>query len=225
MKRLAAAIVPAAGRGTRLGLRSKKPFVLIKGKPIIAHTLERLNRSPVIDAIVVAAEKECLGRLRSIIKVFSLDKVSAIVAGGSTRFESVRNCLAEIGPEYDTVIIHDGARPFVADSIISEAVRAARKHGACAVCVLENDTVKLAPSGSVVLRTLDRKEIYRAQTPQAFRREILMDAYKRGQTSAHPTDDSELVEKAGYRVRIIAGSYANIKITTREDLELAKVLL
>lgn len=218
-----AAIVPAAGFGKRLGLRTKKPFVRLGGKPLVVHALQSLNRSSGIDRIVVASEPSCLKRLRRIVTEFRLDKVTAVVAGGATRSDSVKRCLGFVGPDTDIVLIHDGARPFLDDALIDGSIRLARKFGACVTAVPESDTVKESSKELFVKRTIDRGAIYRAQTPQAFKREVIMRSYAICRDAA--TDDSELAEKAGYRVRILPGSYRNIKITTREDLKMAESLL
>jgi 2-C-methyl-D-erythritol 4-phosphate cytidylyltransferase len=129
-----------------------------------------------------------------------------------------------VGDAYGVVLIHDGGRPFVDAKTIACSVALARRYGGCIVAVPENDTVKLAGGDLFIRRTLDRTRIFRAQTPQVFRRSVIMKAYAaKGAKSA--TDDSGLVEKAGGRVKILKGSYRNIKITTKEDLKFAEVLI
>lgn len=218
------AVVPAAGYGRRLGLRTKKPFVLLKGKPIIAHTLGALEKCSAVDEIIIASERSCVEKFRDLVKRYRFRKVSGIVIGGKTRFESVKNCLAGIGASCDIVIVHDGARPFIDAAALSGSVKLARKYGACIVGVWETDTVKLVDSELVVKRTLDRTGIFRAETPQAFRRDIIKRAYElKGNIKI--TDDAGLVERMGKPVKILAGSYRNIKITTKEDIILAEALL
>ena len=224
MRPRVAAIVPSAGCGKRLGLRTKKPFVLVNGVPLVIRTLKKLNNSSAIDAIIVAVERACIGRLERLVKDAGLNKVGAVLAGGATRFESVRNCLAMVDDSFDIVLVHDGARPFVEDSMIHSCVEKADKFGASIVAVQESDTVKFADRNLFIKRTLDRSRVYRAQTPQAFRTELLKKAYAaRGARSM--TDDSGLVEALGKKVKIVEGSYMNIKITTKEDIHWAEVLL
>lgn len=218
------AIVPSAGFGRRLKLKTKKPFVLVKGKPLISYTIKALESCGAIDSIIIASEHSCVDLFRSLVRKFRFKKVAGIVVGGSTRFESVRNCLAEVSPEFDIVVIHDGARPFIDNKTIEESVRMAAKYGAAVVAVPESDTVKIAGRGLFINKTLDRNCIFRAQTPQVFRRGVIMDAYKKV-PGGRATDDSSLVERCGKKVKIVVGSYGNIKITTREDLKLAEVLL
>lgn len=218
------AIVPAAGSGKRLGLKVKKPFVLICGRPLIAHTLGALERSDAIDAIMVAVEKGYVKRLADTIKKYGFKKVTDIVVGGSTRYESVRNCLERIGPSYGVVIVHDGARPFIDTALLKRTVDSAKKYGSAIAALPERDTVKLGDKDMFIRSTLDRNRIFRAQTPQAFRYHLIKKAYGlKRKTPA--TDDSSLLEALGHRVKIIAGSGRNIKITTKEDLKIAEVLL
>lgn len=221
------AIVAAAGQGTRLGLRTKKPFVSLAGKPLIAHTLKAISRSSVIDAIIVAAQPQMMGRLAGLVRRYSLNKVYAVVAGGKTRAESVRNCLAHLGDGCEVVVIHDGGRPFVDSRTIEDAVGEAISHGGCVVAVPEIDTVKLVDKDLFIRRTLDRSSIFRAQTPQVFRRKVIEKAYRLAFACGVPkiTDDAGLVERSGTRVKILKGSHRNIKITTREDLRIAEALI
>lgn len=218
------AVVPAAGSGKRLGSKTKKPFVLLKGVPIVARTLKALSASKAVDAIVVATDKDSVGRLKGLVKRYALKKVASIVAGGATRLDSVRNCIKAAGKDYDIVLIHDAARPLVSGDIIERCVRSAARHGSCVTAIPETDTVKLVSKGMLVVKTLDRGSIYRAQTPQAFRRRIIERAYSLKRVKG-ATDDSALAEDMGVKVRILEGSYRNIKITTKEDLKLAEVLL
>ena len=219
------AIVPAAGSGKRLGSRIKKPFVLLGGKPLVTYALKTLDSCEYIDGIIVAAERSCVGRFRRLIKEFGFKKIVAVVPGGDTRSRSVKNCLDRIPVSYDTVLIHDGARPFVDNGTIRESISLARRFGACVVAVPESDTVKLASGrGLFVSKTLDRRRVFRTETPQAFRREVIEKAYA-SRRAGSVTDDSSLAERLGVKVRILVGSSRNIKITTKEDLKMAEVLL
>jgi 2-C-methyl-D-erythritol 4-phosphate cytidylyltransferase len=218
------AIVAAAGSGQRLGLKVRKPFVKLAGIPLIVHTLKALSGSCAIDAIIVAAQPGFVGRFEALIKKYRLAKVAAVVAGGATRAESVRNCLARVDDSFDIVLIHDGGRPFIDAGTIALSVAMARKYGGAIVAVPENDTVKLAGDDLFVKKTLPRSRIFRAQTPQVFKRELIKKAYAAGIT-AGVTDDAGLVERVGGKVKIVTGSYRNIKITTKEDLKLAEVFI
>ena len=221
---LTVAIVPAAGLGKRLALKTRKPFVLLKGKPIIAHTIGALEACQAIDEIMVATEKACVKKISELIKRYRFKKVRGIVVGGKTRFESVRNCLSRIGPSCGMVVVHDGARPLIDGPTIKAAIKLAGRFGACIVAVPESDTVKLTDKKLFIRKTLDRRRLYRAQTPQVFRYDIIKRAYETKGIVAI-TDDASLVEYLGKKVKILVGSYRNIKITTREDIRIAEALL
>ena len=217
------AIVPAAGYGKRLGQKAKKPFILLRGKPLVSYALTTLNSCKCVNGIIVASERSCVKRLKRIAKRFEINKLIDVVVGGKTRFESVRNCMKRLGPAFDIVIIHDAARPLVDKRTIERTVKAAQKFGSCVAAVPENDTVKLAGKDLFIKGTLPRNKIFRAQTPQAFRSSIIKKAYS--VDTAGATDDASLVEAIGGRVKIVEGSYRNMKITTKEDLKIAEVLL
>ncbi len=219
----ALAIVPAAGSGRRMGPGTPKPFINLGGKPLIVHTLEALGSCGRVSEIIVAAHPSCVGRMQSAIKRYGVRKVSAVVRGGLTRSDSVRNCVRIARGHFDVILIHDAARPFVGADIIGESIKQAARHGGCVVAVPESDTVKVAGAGGFVKKTLDRSVLYRAQTPQAFRADVIRDAYSSKKTDA--TDDSSLAEMSGVKVKILIGSYSNIKITTRDDIAIGEAIL
>lgn len=223
----ATAIVAAAGSGKRLGLKTRKPFVGLAGKPLIVHTLKAIASSGMIDSIIVAAEPPCVGRVERLVRRYRIGKVSRVVPGGRTRAESVLNCLRRLDAGCAMVAVHDGGRPFIDAATIDAAVRLAARHGGCVVAVPENDTVKESGAAGKVKRTLDRSRLWRAQTPQVFRRTLIERAYAMGFAGGVPaaTDDSALVEKAGGKVAILKGSYRNMKITTKDDLEVARYMM
>ncbi len=236
------AIVPAAGKGLRLGESVAKPFVLIGGRPLLSITLEALEKSPLIGDIILAVSGELLDNVkRDIIERYNISKVSFCIEGGSTRQESVYKALLAINPDFTRafaqiksvaksgikdidcrlIFIHDGARPFLTEDIIEKSYREVMEFGACVTGVPVKDTIKEARSGEVT-RTLDRKFLWHIQTPQVFKREIIFDAYKRFYNKGVFSDDASLVEKNKGKVKIIHGSYYNIKITTPEDVALAE---
>lgn len=218
------AIVPAAGYGKRLGLKIKKPFLSLGGKPLISYALSALESSRFIDGIIIAVDRSSVGRLKGLVRRCGFKKMIGIVIGGRTRYESVKNCLDRIDPSFDIVLIHDGARPFLDGTLIEGSIGLAKKYGGCIVAVQESDTVKFADKESFVKRTLDRERLYRAQTPQAFRYDLIKRAYGLKREGRF-TDDASLVERLGERVKILKGSYRNIKITTKEDLKIGEALL
>ncbi len=216
-------IVPAAGRGKRLGCREEKPFVKLKGKPLLSHTLDALEKCPFIDEIIVVVSVTRVDACRSLVGKYKHRKVRAIVRGGKRRFDSVKNGLAVV-ENADFVLIHDGARPLVDTEVVRRVFCAARRYGAALAATLSKQTVKLADKNRFVKRTPERQLLWEAQTPQGFKGDLIKKAYERSGTG-EATDDSVLVERLGYKVKIVRGSSRNIKITTSEDLELAEVLL
>ncbi len=220
-----AAIVPAAGKGRRIKSNIDKPYIALCGKPILAHTLLKLSASKRIDEIVIAVNKDRINTLkRSVIDKFRIKKIR-IVTGGLERMDSVYNALKEISRDIDYVLIHDGARPFITDRLIDASLRSARRFGASVVAVPVKPTLKYAGKSSSIHYTPDRRCYWEAQTPQVFKRALIEKAYKkRRKKKIKITDDSMLVEQLGVKPRIVMGSYSNIKITTQEDLALAKIL-
>ena len=214
------AIIPAAGKGRRFGRDFNKVFAEVAGKPIIAHTLSVFQTSPLIDEIILVCGKEDLASCLEIVERFGLDKVSAVVEGGERRQQSVRIGLLHTRPDAEIIVIHDGARPLVTESIIRESVSAARLYGAAIAASPVTDTVKSADAESFVTATLRREELYAVQTPQSFRRSLIVDAHEKAVTAGvDATDDAALVELIGGRVKITPGSPENIKVTQPQDIE------
>ncbi len=220
-----AALVPAAGRGERLGSKTPKPLVLIAGVPLVVYTLKQILRVYPFDQLVVPVEPEAVGSMKKLLLRHGL-KRAEVVAGGAMRAESVRNAFDHLRPEIDIVAIHDLARPFVASVDVSGLVRTAADHGSALLAQKAVATVKETdPSGSRVERTLDRNRIFLAQTPQVFRTLVLRDSYaKVGDRFRHLTDEAALAEAAGFTIRIVPGPAMNFKITTPDDLKLARLV-
>jgi 2-C-methyl-D-erythritol 4-phosphate cytidylyltransferase len=223
------AIIPAAGSGTRVGGTIPKQFIEIAGASILVHTIRRFDACPEIGAIIVALPADRLAEFRARNEPASLTKPVIYVSGGAERSDSILNALdaaAELSPEI--VAVHDAVRPFVTPAQISAVIRKAQKVGAAILALPATDTIKEVEDG-LIARTLDRRRIWRAQTPQAFRYELLREANEAAHAAALPsvmqTDDALLVERLGYPVAVIEGSPHNIKITTPEDLWLAETLL
>lgn len=225
------AVVPAAGAGLRFIKKKgqRKPFFLLGGKPILIHTLLALEASSHIDDIIVVAHKDDILRCRAAAQKFKIKKVRKIIAGGRTRFESVRNGLRAMDKNTRIVFIHDGVRPLINEEIISNSVKACLKHGAAVCGVPAISTIKNVGKGMVISQTPERSSLYIAQTPQVFKRAIIEKAYKNHVPppgwAKKITDDSMLVERLKCKVKIVKGSYNNIKVTTPQDLILAKELL
>jgi 2-C-methyl-D-erythritol 4-phosphate cytidylyltransferase len=221
------AIIVAAGKGKRMGRGYNKQYILLADKPIVAHTIEVFENMDLIDEIIlVVGRGETDLAKKDIIYKYNLKKVVKIVEGGTERQDSVYNGLKAIDGNCNIVLIHDGARPFVTDSIIEKSIKAAGDMGACVVAVRVKDTIKVGNKNMEVDYTPDRDILWAVQTPQTFRYKLLLEAYERLQTdNTKVTDDAMLIEKLGHTVRIVEGSYENIKITTPEDLILGEGIL
>ncbi|OPX84450.1 MAG: 2-C-methyl-D-erythritol 4-phosphate cytidylyltransferase [Pelotomaculum sp. PtaB.Bin104] len=222
-----AAIVPAAGYGNRMRLNIKKQYLLLNGIPVVGHVLKVFEDSPAVHSVVLVVGPGEVEYCRSaIVEHLSLSKVMAIVTGGNERQESVFNGLLALSPGTGIVVVHDGARPLLSQERLAEVVETARVHGAATLAVPVKDTVKLAGEGNFVAETLPRDRLWLTQTPQAFRYELLLDAHRRArETKFIGTDDAALVEQIGLPVKLVAGSYENLKITTPEDLIIVSAML
>jgi 2-C-methyl-D-erythritol 4-phosphate cytidylyltransferase len=220
-----AAVVAAAGIGRRMGKRMPKQLLELGGKPILLRTLETLERMPEIGCVVVAAGQNILHDVAKAVDSWGLTKVVNIVEGGAQRQDTVWRGLAAV-PEYaEIVMVHDAVRPFVSASKIRETIEAAAEHGAAILAVRPRSTIKRG-AGDRIEATLDRDGLWEVQTPQAFRRDILMAAYAKAMAEGfYATDDAALVERTGIEVAVVEGEERNIKITTPLDLRIAAAIL
>ena len=221
------AIVLSAGRGSRMNSEVHKQYLKLGGKPVIVYALEAFEKSCVEDIILVVGEGEVEYCRTSIVEKYGLKKVKAIVQGGKERYHSVFHGLKAAG-KTDYVFIHDGARPFLTETIISRVMDAVRESGACAAGMHVKDTIKITDLYGKVQETPDRKNVWMVQTPQAFSYSLICDAYQRmmEQEDDTVTDDAMVVERmCGVPVMMVEGSYTNIKITTPEDMVLAEAIL
>ncbi|HOB92035.1 MAG: 2-C-methyl-D-erythritol 4-phosphate cytidylyltransferase [Bacillota bacterium] len=221
-----AAIVPAAGRGRRMGMGQSKAFLPLQGKPVLAHTLHVLGMCESIDEIVVAVGEQDLDLCgRELSSRVNADRLR-VVAGGSTRQESVWNCLLAASPDVDLYLVHDAVRPLVTHQIIESVISLASETGAAVAAVPSKDTVRLSRDGKFFCSTPERSTVWIIQTPQVFSAELLVKAHEAAARDGYVgTDDAALVERLGVRVAVASGSYENIKITTREDLALVEAIL
>lgn len=220
-----AALVPAAGRGERLGSRTPKPLVLIAGVPLMVYTLKQVLKVYPFDQLVVPVEPDAVEATKRLLAKHGV-KRAEVVAGGAMRAESVRNAFDRLRDDIDIVAIHDLARPFLASADIAGLVRTAAEHGTALLAQKAVATVKETdPTGTRVERTLDRNRIFLAQTPQVFRTRVLRESYaKVGDRFRHLTDEAALAEAAGFAIRIVPGPAMNFKITTPDDLRLARLV-
>ncbi|MFH1782790.1 MAG: 2-C-methyl-D-erythritol 4-phosphate cytidylyltransferase [Candidatus Omnitrophota bacterium] len=218
-----AAIVPSAGKGKRIRSSIPKPYIRLNNKPILIHTLLRLSKNSSISEVIVVCNKKEIKRAERIIKRYSLKKVR-VVEGGKERKDSVLNGLKNVSKDIDYVLIHDAVRPFITKDIIERSLKMAKKYKAACVGVPVKPTLKYVKKDYIV-NTPDRNDLWEAQTPQVFKRSLLENAYRRNSKKTNATDDCMLVERIGIKPRMVLGSYSNIKITTKEDLKLAKLMI
>lgn len=228
-----AAIVLSAGRGKRMNSTVPKQYLKLEGKPVLYYSLLAFERSMVSEVIVVTGEEDITYCKKEIIEKYGLQKVKAVVAGGKERYHSVfcgLKALQDRSSKAEFVMIHDGARPFVDQDIITRCAQAAEECQACVAAVPAKDTVKIADDNQFALQTPKRSRVWMIQTPQVFARKMIYHAYQeimeqesRGEL-LDITDDAMVVETVTeYKVKMVEGSYENIKITTPEDLKIAEV--
>lgn len=215
------AIIVAAGSGSRLNSDIPKQFLELAGRPVIEHTIIRFAEAPSIDEIVLVLAKDRVDLF--VRRAPDFPKLRKVVAGGSTRAESVLNGL-NAAEDAGVVAVHDGARPFVSIDEIEQTVSKAKELGAACLVAPVTDTIKTIRGGEIA-GTLDRDKLRRALTPQVFHLGVLRRAFELGDTGAAVTDECYLVEKLGHPIAIVEGSPRNIKITHREDLMIAEKML
>ncbi len=219
------AVIVAAGRSTRMG-GVDKTFAPILGVPLVAHTLDRFESSPLVDEIVLVLSEDYLDRGRKLVQERGYRKVAHVCSGGRRRQDSVRNGLEQL-PACDWVIVHDGARPCLDEAMLQRGLAAAAGCGSAVAGVAVKDTIKLVSPDQMVSETLDRSRLWAAQTPQVFRYGLLLEAHRAWTENAagDVTDDAAMVEALGHPVRMFQGSFQNLKVTTAEDLVVAEVFL
>jgi 2-C-methyl-D-erythritol 4-phosphate cytidylyltransferase len=220
-----AVILPAAGRSSRFSDKSyKKPFAPLANKAVWLHSAERfLNRNDVVQTILVIAPEDRVDfmfKFSANVAILGID----VVDGGAERADSVQAALARVKPEVDFVCVHDAARPCLTDAWIDQIFAAAEKTGAAILAVPISGTIKRVGHDHAVEETISRQNLWEAQTPQVFRRQLLLDAYAKRE-GFQATDEAQLVERIGHPVTVVPGSPINIKITTKEDQRVAEHLL
>ncbi|MGI6112882.1 MAG: 2-C-methyl-D-erythritol 4-phosphate cytidylyltransferase [Mahellales bacterium] len=226
-RKKSAAIIVSAGKGNRMNSKIMKQYLLLDDKPIIAHTLKVFDTCPLIDDIVLVVPPGDIEYCRdNIVNKYGLKKVGNIVEGGPERQHSVYNGLGCIGKEMEIVVIHDGVRPLVTHEIISDSIEQADLYGCTVAAVDVKDTIKVADERGFVVNTLERSTLRAMQTPQTFRKEVILKAYEYAmENGIYGTDDATLAEYAGFKVKLVKGNYENIKITTPEDMIMATAVI
>ena len=219
-------VIVAAGTGSRMNMGINKQFIKLEGKEVIVYTIEKFYNNPNIDDIVVVVkESEAEFFKKEIIEKYNFKNIK-IAYGGKERQDSVYNGLKLLNEKCDVVLIHDGARPFVSDKIIENSINEAKSHKAIVVGVPVKDTIKVIDNNKNIVDTPNRSVLWAVQTPQTFDYNILIDAYNDAfESGFYGTDDAMLVERIGHKVKMIEGSYNNIKITTQEDLNIGSQIL
>jgi 2-C-methyl-D-erythritol 4-phosphate cytidylyltransferase len=224
------AIIPAGGKGLRVGIATKKGFATpkqylkVNGKEIIVYTLQAFQKNKLINKIIVAAEPEYFSLLIKLVKKYKLTKVELIVEGGKTRQHSVFNAvLSSEANDNDLLVVHDAARALLPENVLTNSILSAKIIGNALVCIKAKDT--LIKGKKFVDEYLNRDEVYYVQTPQIFKYKDLYKALiKAEKENFVGTDESMLVKRIGKKVNIVEGSVFNFKITTKEDVELFKKL-
>jgi 2-C-methyl-D-erythritol 4-phosphate cytidylyltransferase len=219
-------VIVAAGKSERMGPEVDKAFLSLGTKPVLAYSLDAFEKCHEIDGVVVVVRKDRIDATRAMAEMFGCAKVRKIVAGGSQRQVSVWNGLAVLNEDVDIVAVHDGARPCVTPELIAETVKVAKRAGSGVAAVRITDTVKFVEKGLTVDHTLDRTKLWAVQTPQTFKRELLMRAFeavrKKGATV---TDEASALELISEPVHLVPAAVTNMKLTTPDDLVMATALL
>lgn len=226
MKPICAAVIVAAGKGKRMGTEISKQFLPLRGKEILAHTVEKFEHAENIRDIVLVTGQDSLQDVQDMAQEYGWQKIISVVAGGKERQDSVWNGLLAISEDTEIVLIHDGVRPFVTEDILNLSIETAVEMGGCVAGVPAKDTIKVCNSENISVDTPDRSTLWQIQTPQTFQKERIVKAYKQAKDAGFiGTDDASLAEYSGYPVKVIMGSYRNIKITTQEDLLIGEAFL
>ncbi len=220
-------LIPAAGDGTRLNRAAKKPYLSLAQKPILAHTIQKFEQNTAVDEIWVIVNEDDFDKCHdTVLTPYPFEKVRGLVPGGEIRQMSVQNGIRALADDVDFVIVHDGVRPFVTDEIIFECIAAAAECGAAVTAVPVTETIKVANENAFIVETPPRQKLWTVQTPQVFRKSLLIQAHQAAQAQQIiATDDAALVEQLGYPVKLVEGTYSNLKITTPEDLLIAETLI
>lgn len=219
------AIIPSGGLGKRTNSPLPKQYIQFAGKELIAYTLQVFQSSKHVDEIIVAAQSSYFPLLESIKQNFGLTKFTCLVEGGEERQHSVYNALKSIkADENDIILVHDAVRPLLTKEILYDSIQTAKNFGAAVVALKAKDT--LIRGTESVVDYVDRSEFFYAQTPQVFKYKIIIDAMKKAKAENFVgTDESMLVHRAGYEVKIVNGSSLNFKVTTNEDIQLLSLIL
>jgi 2-C-methyl-D-erythritol 4-phosphate cytidylyltransferase len=218
-------ILVAAGAGKRLKASKPKALIPLKGRPLVWYALNAFEHAKQIKSVILVVHKSLVNQFRELVDKNRFKKVHVITPGGKTRSESVQCGLRCLDTDADIVMVHDAARPFVTERMIRSCLHAIHGVPAAIVAVPAKATIKKVDRKNLyVQETLARDTLWEIQTPQTFKKDVLVKAHA-AKNSVEPTDDAMLVEDLGLPVKIVRGDYRNIKITTKEDLKLAELFL
>ena len=227
-----AAILPAAGMGTRMGAETPKQFLELDGTPIVIHSLRRIASCALVTDIIVATRADEVARLESLIGCERIKQNVRVVKGGDSRQESVAVALRQVPRDTEVVLVHDAVRPFVTTEQITRVIEEARKCEAASLGIPAMDTVKevkrasLPEDVALIIGTMPRERVVLAQTPQAFATKLLKEAFARAEADGvNVSDEAGLVERMGHDVHVVLGSERNMKITKPADMDLARFYL
>ena len=219
-------VFPAAGQAHRMQVGLNKVFLTLAGKPMLLRTLLTFSKVPDVGELIVAVGADEVEPVTSLLGRVKGLAPWRVVEGGTERQYSIRNGLALVSEEADIVLVHDAARPLIRRDTIEELIRVVRAEGAAIIAVPEKNTIKIAAEDGTVAATPPRSSLWQVQTPQGFRKDLLMEANPQADEDGFlGTDDASLVERLGVPVRIVRGEYSNIKVTTPEDMVVAEAIL
>lgn len=221
------AVILAGGKGLRLGSKIPKQMLMLGSKPVISWSVDKFNTNKLVDKIIIVSEKNLIDQMVKLFPETSYPKILSFVEGGEERSDSSYNALISSAFNDDDIILfHDAARPFISDDIITELIKEVKISGACGIYVQSSDTIAFVQD-SIVQSIPDRKSVYSAQTPQAFRYSLIKQAhlFNKEKKNMIVTDDISLVVNMGHKVSIVQGSYQNIKITTDLDFKFAEFII
>ena len=206
MNPICTAVIVAAGKGKRMGTEISKQFLPLCGKEILSHTVEKFEKAANIRDIVLVTGMESLEDVQDMVQEYGWKKIVSVTAGGKERQDSVWNGLLEVSADTEIVLIHDGVRPFVTEDILDLSIETAMEMGSCVAGVPAKDTIKVCDAENIAVATPDRSTLWQIQTPQTFRKELIVKAYETAKKDGFMgTDDASLAEHSGYPVKVIMG--------------------
>ena len=223
---MVSAIIVSAGKGVRMNDTFRKQYINLSGLPVVAHSVITFEKCRSIEEIFMVVPEEDIDYCqKEILSLLELKKAVHLVPGGVQRQDSVYNGLQAVDKNTDTVVIHDGVRPFIQADDLMACIQGSKDFGACILGIPASDTLKRVGKSEIIKGTLTRDRIWLAQTPQAFRYDLILKAHEAAQRDGYiGTDDASLLERLGMDVKIITGSRFNLKITLKEDLAVARAL-